>query len=281
MVVGLEAALDEGKEPSPILAALNVRRRDWPELGQPVVFWVPERVVGQLLRCAPDFFDWRSDTLFFPAVDRMELRPLGERTWRAGVDPRLSAVGRRARLKELSSRVRLHEESDDPVILRATAGWWDEMAEHLWLLGELDEALRIRREEEIPVYEKLGDVRERAITMGQIADVLQARGNLDEALRIVRDEALAPLDRLGDRNATSARLHLARLLLKRGSGRDRSEAREVLDHALAEAGRSGLASEVAIRRELDALRPAGWRAVVGRLFRTRSRAEGGPAVRSR
>jgi tetratricopeptide (TPR) repeat protein len=36
--------------------------------------------------------------------------------------------------------------------------------------GELDEALRIRREEELPVYEQLSDVRERAVTMGKIAD---------------------------------------------------------------------------------------------------------------
>jgi hypothetical protein len=48
--------------------------------------------------------------------------------------------------------------------------------------GELDEALRIRREEELPVYERLGDVRERAVTWGKIADVFQARGELDEAL---------------------------------------------------------------------------------------------------
>ncbi len=40
----------------------------------------------------------------------------------------------------------------------------------------------------LPVYERLGDVRSRAVTMGQIADVLQVRGDLDEALRIRREE---------------------------------------------------------------------------------------------
>ncbi|MCK6523170.1 hypothetical protein L6R49_17245, partial [Myxococcota bacterium] len=39
--------------------------------------------------------------------------------------------------------------------------------------GQLDEALRIRMEEELPVYERLGDVRSKAVTMGQIADILQ------------------------------------------------------------------------------------------------------------
>jgi hypothetical protein len=45
--------------------------------------------------------------------------------------------------------------------------------------GQLDEALRIRQEEQLPVYERLGDVRAKAITMGKIADVLQARGQED------------------------------------------------------------------------------------------------------
>ncbi|MCU0867381.1 MAG: CHAT domain-containing protein, partial [Planctomycetes bacterium] len=61
-----------------------------------------------------------------------------------------------------------------------------QLADVLYARGELDEALRIRREEELPVYEKLGDVRERAVTLGKIADVLDARGELDEALRIRR-----------------------------------------------------------------------------------------------
>ena len=55
--------------------------------------------------------------------------------------------------------------------LRSPAGL---IADILQQRGELDEALRIRREEELPVYERLGDVRERAVTMGKIADILQA-----------------------------------------------------------------------------------------------------------
>ena len=47
------------------------------------------------------------------------------------------------------------------------------IADVLQARGELDEALRIRREEELPVFERLGDVRARAVTMGRIADVLQ------------------------------------------------------------------------------------------------------------
>ncbi|MCK6518013.1 tetratricopeptide repeat protein [Myxococcota bacterium] len=87
----------------------------------------------------------------------------------------------------------------------AVQGWDREVAlsaglraDVLQARGQLDEALRIRREEQLPVYERLGDVREKAVTIGKIADVLQARGQLDEALRIRREEELPVYERLGD-----------------------------------------------------------------------------------
>ncbi|MFO1205936.1 MAG: hypothetical protein U1E63_09470 [Burkholderiales bacterium] len=72
------------------------------------------------------------------------------------------------------------------------------IADILQTRGELDEALRIRREEELPVYKQLGDVHARAVTMGKIADILRSRGELDEALRIRREEQLPVYERLGD-----------------------------------------------------------------------------------
>ena len=64
--------------------------------------------------------------------------------------------------------------------------------------GQLDEALRIRTEDELPVYEKFGDIRESAVTKGKIADILQARGQLDEALRIHTEDELPVYEKLGD-----------------------------------------------------------------------------------
>jgi tetratricopeptide (TPR) repeat protein len=81
---------------------------------------------------------------------------------------------------------------------RMTAMAFGQIADILSSRGELDEALRIRREEQLPVYDRLGDVRSRAVTMGKIADILQARGEIDEALRIRREEQLPVYDRLGD-----------------------------------------------------------------------------------
>ena len=64
--------------------------------------------------------------------------------------------------------------------------------------GDLDEALRICREEQLPVFERLSDVRLRAVAMGQIADILYRRGDFDAALRIRREEQLPVYERLGD-----------------------------------------------------------------------------------
>jgi hypothetical protein len=60
--------------------------------------------------------------------------------------------------------------------------------------GELDEALRIRREEELPVYERLGDVREQAICRTNIGINYLVRGSalnmaLHDAQRLKLPEA--------------------------------------------------------------------------------------------
>ena len=55
-----------------------------------------------------------------------------------------------------------------------------QIADVLQARGQLDEALRIYQEEELPVYERLGDMRSKAITMGKIADILKVRGQEDQ-----------------------------------------------------------------------------------------------------
>ena len=77
------------------------------------------------------------------------------------------------------------------------------IADILQMRGDLDGALRIRREEELPVYERLGDARAAAVTKGKIADILEMRGDLDGALRIRREEAIAGL-RAARRRALAA-----------------------------------------------------------------------------
>ena len=56
---------------------------------------------------------------------------------------------------------------------------------------------------QLPVYERLGDTRETAITWGSIADIAYQRGDYDEALRIRREMQLPVYERLGDTRSTA------------------------------------------------------------------------------
>jgi len=72
----------------------------------------------------------------------------------------------------------------------------------------------IWREEQVPIYEQLGDVQLRAVTLGKIADLLATRGELDRALATWRD-ALGAFERLGEsRLIATARKRIERLQMR-------------------------------------------------------------------
>ncbi|MFD7417709.1 CHAT domain-containing protein, partial [Kitasatospora purpeofusca] len=85
----------------------------------------------------------------------------------------------------------------------STAFVWGQIADILQQRGEVEEALRIRREIELPAYQRVGDTRSTAVTWGQIADILQQRGEVDEALRIRHEIELPAFERIGDTRSTA------------------------------------------------------------------------------
>ena len=68
------------------------------------------------------------------------------------------------------------------------------MPYELMARGELDQALRIRREEQLPVYEKLGDVRERLVCRANMAICLIQRRRAGDKVEAQRLLALALAD---------------------------------------------------------------------------------------
>ena len=239
MVVVADALLADPASARSFLDTLNLRRAEWPRrVPHPVAFWLPRRHLGTLTRGAPDFFDWRSDTIDFPEVPDNALRVLGVREWEFGVDPRFSPEERDERLRELKSRIAAIVGATDEAIVRQRLAWWDEVAELERLRGEVDEALRILQQDSLPALEQLGSVRDVAVIRGRIADILHARGQLDEALRIREQEELPTLERLGDvRALLVARANLALNLLERAAPGDADKARDLLTLALTDARR--------------------------------------------
>lgn len=89
--------------------------------------------------------------------------------------------------------------------------------------GNLDEALRIRQHEELPVYEQLGEVREIAITKGKIAAILFSNGEQTKAIEIYEESVLPVYEKLRDKRMLLVdQANLAVMYLKAGDDRERA-----------------------------------------------------------
>jgi tetratricopeptide (TPR) repeat protein len=167
-----------------------------------LVFWLDGEAIALASRSAPDLWAWRGGVYAFlpAAAPGAQPAPGGDRplptpapSAYGDVDTR-SMAERSRRVVEIRAWLESHPKAPDE--LQSTLV--DELGQLLFNLGDLDVALAHCREVELPLHRRLGDSRNRAITIGRIADILQARGQLDEALRIRQEEQLPVYERLGD-----------------------------------------------------------------------------------
>ena len=123
-----------------------------------------------------------------------------------------------------------------------------ELGEDLTARGELDVALELYRKAE-NLLARPDFVRERAVTLGRIADILYQRGELDEALRIRQEEELPVYDKLRDAQAALVcKAEIAINLLGRNRQGDAAEAAALLEAAYADAARLRLPETGQIRQ---------------------------------
>ncbi|HEY1931200.1 MAG TPA: hypothetical protein VGG99_04245 [Acetobacteraceae bacterium] len=237
---------------TPRWEAFNIRRDAIAhEVRTSLLLWLDEDSIADLARVAIDLWAWRTSVITFATAPQRltmrepDIRAIDDRTrderaarieflHRTLLEPDIPEdirVGFALEMGDLAAslgRVAEAESAYREAVAAATdehsrAVTMGRIADILQVRGALDEALRIRREEELPVYERLGDVRSRALTMGRIADILQARGALDEALRIHREELLPVFERLGDVRSRAVTM---------GKIADILQARGALDEAL-------------------------------------------------
>jgi len=183
MLVGLEQAVPSDRERHPILENLNLSRPQWPQsLVRPVVFWIPDYLLGLMGRFAPDFLDWRSDTVHLPTLDETGIAEFERMTTSAGTDDSLPLELRMDRIKELRSRLKSHSASSDPVVLSATVGWWAELANHVRTLARFDEALEYYKKALEIAEELLGKNHPTTATcVNNLGIMLKDLGDLDGA----------------------------------------------------------------------------------------------------
>ncbi len=218
-LIGLEASVTSQEADSHTLRSLNASRDLWPNRYPcPIVLWLPEYAATALSQQARDYWRFISHRFYFAPEYAMQT-PRASDTYDAKY---LNAISlsrdeKVARIEELQSRIGSVGDDPPPSLQKYVMDWWDELALLHKFTGNLEEPLRIHREEQLPVYERLGDEREKAVTLGKIADILQQRGQTDEALRIRREDELPVYERLGDVHAKAVTMgQIADILHQRG-----------------------------------------------------------------
>jgi tetratricopeptide (TPR) repeat protein len=206
--------------------AFNVRRERLAAGSRArLVFWLDAEAIALASRGAPDLWAWRGGVYSFVPSGASLQAPMVRldasgsaggmgpfATPPEGADNRSHAerLQRIAKIRAWLSTV--PTPSDD--LLAAPI---NELGELLFSLGEYDAALTHWRDVAVPLYERLGNVRSKAITMGKIAHILQALGQLDEALRILSAEVHPEFERLGDVRSKAVTMgQIADILQDRG-----------------------------------------------------------------
>ena len=140
--------------------------------------------------------------------------------WARGWDEKITlliALGELDEAGNVAQALLSHYPPDNETTLIWRAETLSSLADILTHRGQYDEALRIRREEVLPGYERLDAIRDVAVTKGKIADILTQRGQYDEALRIRREEELPVYERLGAiREIAVTKGQIADILTQRG-----------------------------------------------------------------
>ena len=215
-----------------LLSRLNLRREALAERCQrPLLFWTLSSQLREVATRAADLWAWRSGVFQFS----LPSRPLPAQTLDHSPIFSLSEAEiakRRKRIEDLldylgKSPVMLAHHVEmlleigrlwlslgcvdgaDDIYRRAHHACWAVgdarqqamavcgLADVLEARGQLGSALRLR-EEQVPVFEDLRDIRAKAVTQGKIADIRRARGEFSEALGLLIDNVTPIYDQLGD-----------------------------------------------------------------------------------
>ena len=209
MLVGLEQAVrsrpgkDEPDESQPAIEGLNLERDAWRrDVPIPVVFWTSDFLLPLLARHAPDFLDWRSGTVLFPAEASTDIEvALDEKKFDDHDATALTPEMRRARLRELEDRIARFD-SEDTHLADIQAQWLEEAAGHAARLGEPARAEQLM-EQALKVWRSAGKPREEARALRTQGRAWLAAGDLLRAQALFRN-ALEITERLARQDPSNA-----------------------------------------------------------------------------
>jgi tetratricopeptide (TPR) repeat protein len=227
-VIGRPGWFDAGK-----WDAFNVRReRIAREARARLVFWLDAPAIELASRGAPDLWAWRGGVYAFSAKSANLFSP--ESLVSAEIEPpNLTAFSRNGDLRTRPQKILrieairkwLEVNPNVPDDLRA--GALAELGLSLYEIEDYEAALMHWRDVELPLLRRMDKEWPVAITLGQIADVLEIRGDLEEALRVRREEVLPIFERLRDLTMQArTQGQIADILQAKGLWHEASQIRE-------------------------------------------------------
>ncbi len=200
LITDIDRAVRWDRPRHPILETLNLQRPEWlRQVTQPVILWTPEPLLSLLAREAPDFLDWRSDTIHFPELSDEQVQLVREIAlpWEATLR---SLNAREERVAELRQRLAQTAHDTDRVAIAARGGWLLELARDSASLGRREEALQAAQEA-LDIYRRLAQDRPDAFlpylatSLNNLGNRLSDLGRREEALQAAQ-EAVAIRRRL-------------------------------------------------------------------------------------
>lgn len=164
-LTGVDGWFDEGRWQD-----FNIRREAIAhEISVRLVIWLGTENMTRAIKLAPDLWAWRDGVYAFTTMPMAVREPLQPQD--GSIDPRTLAE-RCHRIAVLRESLAAEPPPDDEILGLLL----DELADLLASIGELNEALRIRREEELPVYERLQSVRDLLVCRTEIGINYLVRG---------------------------------------------------------------------------------------------------------
>mgnify|MGYP005845014911 CR=1 FL=1 len=223
-VLDIEDLLRSDQPWQPVLGRLNASRELWQKHRCPIVFWLAEFAATLLMEEAPDFWRYRSHSFELRALHgggaAGELTPSVKR--QSPFTASLTLDQKLARLDELRQRIAKAGDPPPESLREIVLKWRFEVAELLYALGRLDEAMCGLHDLEVQCR-PLGDLDGLSTSLGNQAVILQARGQLDEAMTLLKAQERV-CRQLGNQDGLSTSLGNQAMIL---------QARGQLDEAMA------------------------------------------------
>jgi tetratricopeptide (TPR) repeat protein len=188
LITDIDRAIQGDSPKHSILETLNLQRPDWAKrVNQAVVLWTPELLLPLIGREAPDFLDWRSDTIHFPDLSDEQVELVREIAlpWEAASK---SLKAREERADELKQRLAETSQNPDRVAMAARGVWLLELTADSASLGRREEALKAAQGA-LDIYRELVKDRPDAFlpdlagSLNNLGNTLSELGRREEALQ--------------------------------------------------------------------------------------------------